>query len=129
MTDEKTTKCNQCENPLQKGIHTCGEGLNIVDLSQAREKVEKEKQQLPPFILDELKILLEKAQNQKLKSLVINYVFEEEETETEEEDDNTGGTIFFNKRESILEILGTIEIMKATAFDILYRNRYEESEE
>lgn len=98
--------------------------IDIIDLTKRREELEEEKEKLPEFALNKLRLLLDKAEKGKVRSLVINFSFDDEGDQ-----EDAGGTLFFNKSQSALKILGVIELMKVTALDLLLTHAYEETEE
>lgn len=95
-------------------------GLKVIDLKKAREEADK----LPDFFIERLEILLKKAKEGKLRSLIAHFHFDEEdyEEELEEEpddydDDVVGATILWNYNNNAAELIGTIEIIKQIALD------------
>jgi hypothetical protein len=91
--------------------------INIVDLSKKREEAKKEREKIPEPLIEKLRKVVQKAEEDKIRSLVLNFDYE---TEEDEEDDGSSGTMFFNKTQSPLEIIGVIEVMKSQAFHMLF---------
>jgi len=96
--------------------------LNVVNLAQRREE-NKEKVNPPDFVVERLKELYEVSANQKLKNLIVNYEFTNDKGELD------GATMFFRSNNSFLEILGSIEVMKVAALEVLSESMYEEDGE
>lgn len=91
--------------------------INIVDLSEKRKEKEIEENKLPEFAVKKLKYILEKADEGKLNSLIVSFAIDDDEKDEQQGD---GGTLFFSRKNSILEVIGTLEIMKANAFEIFF---------
>lgn len=122
---KKKKACRRCAYPMLKDEHTCEdeepEENEVINLSDRKEKIEKEELQLPEIIIKKLKHLYEMALVGKVESLILNYeyILTDEELEDPNVDD-VGATLFFNQASNLREIIGDIEIMKRTAMDLLF---------
>ena len=96
--------------------------INIVDLSKKREQKEQEENKIPDVIIEKLERIVSKAKEGKLQSIVVNFDYEIEDSE---KDDGNTGSMYYNKNQSPLEILGTIEIMKNQVFHMIFSSSKE----
>lgn len=71
----------------------------------------KEKEEeIPPYVEEQLNLIVEKVKSKNLKIFVAHYLFQEDNEGGEET--VKGGTVMWNETGNPLELLGVTEIMK-----------------
>jgi hypothetical protein len=98
------------------------EDINIISLSDRKKKKEEEQNKVPDSVIEKLEHVLKMAKENKLILLAVSFEHEPEKKES----DTEGGTFFYSECSNAYEVLGFIDVMKDTAFDLLFSRGEEE---